>query len=297
MQLISYIIFFPIIWLISKLPFRFLYLLSDGLFYFLYTIIGYRKKLVYANLKLAFPNKSERELLVIQKKFYKHLCDVFVEMAKSLHISKQTILKRYKVLNKELLIKYSNSSIIIVCGHYASWEWSVSLGYHTSHTSYAIYSKIKNLYFDKLMHKIRGRFNAFLIERRHTIDVMEKHFNENKKALYGFASDQSPQLHKTFYWSEFMGVNIPVNTGFEILAKKYNYPVVFLDVQKIKRGYYQASFKLIEQTPKLRKNYALTDQFIALLESQIKHKPEYYFWTHNRWKHKNNDPTKNTRLS
>ncbi|UOB17430.1 lysophospholipid acyltransferase family protein [Abyssalbus ytuae] len=294
MQLVVYLIVFPFLWAISILPFKLFYLFSDFVYLIVYRLLGYRKKVVRNNLKLVFPEKSLQEIKHIEKKFYRHMCDLFLEMIKSLTISEKEIKKRFTLTNPEVLKKYGKQgkSSILICGHYASYEWATSLGYHIEHTGYAIYTPLANKYFDRLVKKIRMKHNAYLISRYDAVMEIKKHQDEKHLAMYGFASDQSPQLGKSHYWREFMGVKVPVFTGAEFLAKKLGLPVVFMDIQKIKRGYYQATFTTIADTPKEYPDYQITDIFTQMLEEQIRKKPEYYLWTHKRWKHKDKVPEK-----
>lgn len=292
MHLLIFIIAYPVLWCISILPFRLFYIVSDITFVFVYHIAGYRKKVVRQNLRLAFPDTPDKELRRIERKFYRHLCDVLLEMIKSMQISRKTIEKRFVVKNLELIRKYETEkrSVIVVCGHYASWEWMMSLGYYIKHKGFGIYTPIMNKYFDRLMQKIRMRHKGFLISRYETTQTMIKHKNEGIMAMYGFANDQSPQPKRAYYWRPFMGVNVPVFTGAEMLAKKLDHVIVFCAIEKVKRGYYEATFEALAEHPNDYPDYELTDRFTTLLEEQIRNKPEYYFWTHKRWKHRDKMP-------
>jgi KDO2-lipid IV(A) lauroyltransferase len=288
MKYIAYLIVYPILWCISILPFPLLYLLSDFVFIIVYRIIGYRKKTVRENMAMTLTHLSEKERLIVEKKFYHHMCDLFLEMIKTMTISKEEICKRYVFTNVEVYkeIEKKEKSIAIMCAHYASYEWAVSLNYHSHYKSYGIYKKIKNPYFDKLVHKIRSKFKAILITTKQTIPTIIKNNNNNVLSVYGFASDQSPKENTAFHYAKFMGIEVPVHTGAEMLAKRYNMNVVFLKTKKIKRGYYEGSIELLSENPNEIPNYELTDQFLKLVEQQIYEAPEYYLWTHKRWKYK-----------
>src|SRR6056300_1007386 len=160
MQFLVYILVYPFLWIISILPFKLLYLVSDALYLLLYYIIGYRKKVVTDNLKLVFPNKAEKEITTIKKKFYRHLCDMFLEMAKTMTISKKSLKTRFKITNPEELKRMEklNKSIILIFGHYASWEWSIVLQNYINYKGYAVYKKLANKHFDKLVRDIRSKF-------------------------------------------------------------------------------------------------------------------------------------------
>ncbi len=287
MQLIVFIFVYPILWLISILPFRLLYLFSDFVFFLVYRIIKYRKKTVRQNLALALPHLSREERNEIEKKFYHHMCDMFLEMIKTLSISKKEIEKRYVFTNLEVYkdLEKKNKSIALLCAHYASYEWVVSMNRYISFKGYGIYKKIANKYFDKLVHEIRSKFKANLITTKETASRIEKNYKEGVLSLYGFASDQSPREDKIICWEHFMGVETPIHTGAEMLAKRYDMNVIFLKTKKIKRGYYEGTFELMAENPKETDRFEISKDFIKRVEKQIYEAPEYYLWTHKRWKH------------
>lgn len=288
MKYIAYLIVYPILWCISILPFPLLYLFSDFVYIIVYRIIGYRRKTVRANLALTLSHLSEKERLIIEKKFYHHMCDMFLEMIKTMTISKEEISKRYVFKDIEIYkeIEKKEKSIAILCAHYASYEWAVSLNYHSFYQSFGIYKQIKNPYFDKLVHSIRSKFKANLITTRETIPTIIKNNKNNVLSVYGFASDQSPKANTAYHYAKFMGIEVPVHTGAEMLAKRYDMNVVFLKTKKIKRGYYEGSVEMLSDNASEVPNYEITDRFLKLVEEQIYEAPEYYLWTHKRWKHK-----------
>ena len=291
MQFLLYIFLYPILWCISILPFRILYLLSDGVYVLTYYIIGYRKKTVRENIAMALPDLSEKERLIIEKKSFRHMCDVFLEMIKTLSISHKEMDKHYTFKNIEVYIdlEKKGKSVALMCAHYASYEWAVSMNSKTNFESYAVYKKINNRYFDKLVRDIRSKFKATLITTKETIPVIATNFRNNKLGLYGLVSDQSPKITSVFHWNKFMGIEVPVHTGAEMLAKKYDMNVIFLRTKKIKRGYYEASFEVLSENAKEVPNYEITDQFLKLVEQQIYEQPEYYLWSHKRWKHRRDE--------
>lgn len=287
MQRLFFYILYPFIWLLSKAPFPILYAISDFAFLIVYYVIGYRKKLVYNNLKRVFPDKSDKQILKIRYKFYHHFVDIFLEVIKTFTISEKQITKRYKFNNLQLLeeIAAKGKSIIVVGSHYANWEWVVSLNLHTKFQGYATYTMINNKVFEKKIKSTRERFGAQMILKNETIRNISNNHKNNTIGIYGLLSDQSPQLRKTYYWSDFLGVRVPIHTGAEMLAKKYDCAVVNYQVTKTKRGYYEVDFELFTENPKDIPNYEITEKFLKKTEKQIRKKPEYYFWTHNRFKH------------
>lgn len=288
MQALVFYIIYPFIWLISLLPFRVLYGLSDISYILIYHILGYRKQVVYNNLKLAFPDKPDTELKAIAKNFYRHLCDIMFESLKSISISKKEIKKRFKLLNPEVInaIEKENQSTILMLGHYASWEWVYVIQLFTNAKGFGVYKRLRNKYFDKLVRDIRAKFGTELIHTKETVPKLLRSRAKGEISLSGFIADQSPKIQKNQYWTEFMGHEVPVFVGAEILAKKLDYAVAYCRIRKIKRGYYTASFEIITRTPKSLENYEITEDFLRRLESQIYEAPEYYLWTHKRWKHR-----------
>jgi len=294
MQLIAYILIYPILWLISILPFRLLYGLSDILCFFIYRIFGYRKSTVKENLRLVFSDKSEKEISVITSKFYHHFCDMIVEAIKSLTISETEMKKRCTFTNVNLIndLEKKQRSIILMCAHYGSWEWIFVLQKHVKHKGYAVYKRLANKHFDKLVKRIRAKYNSHLITTKETLTILRESNKKGELTINGFVSDQSPKANKAFYWNEFMGIKVPMYTGAEMLAKKLDMTVVFFSVKRLKRGYYETTFKTISENPKDYKDYEITDIFFKLVEEQILEAPQYYLWTHKRWKHRDKVPIK-----
>ncbi len=291
MQLLIFIIVYPLLWMISVLPHRLFYAFSDFVCFFTYRLIGYRKKVVRGNLELVFPNKPQQEINRIEKEFYTHMCDMFLEMIKSISLSKDAVRRKYQVANIDVLREIEKEkSILIVCSHYANWEWNVSMNNYVQSKGYAVYQKISNSYFDDLVKKIRAKWNTVLITQQETVKTVIRNHQNNTRAIYGMVSDQSPQVHRSQYWKEFMGVKVPVFNGAETLARKLDIAVVFLKVSKIKRGHYKAEFIPITRNGKSTEKNEITNRFLELTEQQINERPEHYLWTHRRWKHQGKAP-------
>ena len=288
MNLLIYILIYPLIWLLSILPFRILYLLSDILYYLIYYIIGYRKKVVLSNLKLAFPEKTNQELIRIRQKFFRHFVDIFIEMIKSFTISKNELAKRCVYPNIDVLndLYKDGKSIILVGSHYANWEWLFGLSSFTNYKCYTAYTKVSNTYFNNKILKSRSRFGFSLKQTGRIIAEIESNKKAKIQSIYGLISDQSPQLRKAIYWNHFLNVKVPLHTGAETLAKKHNLTVVMISTKKVKRGYYENSFRIITKEPNKFPDFELTDIFHKETEKLIRSQPEYYFWTHKRFKHK-----------
>lgn len=293
MQLLVYLIVYPLIFLMSLLPFRLLYFFSDIVYFFVYHIIGYRKKVVQFNMAIALPHLTLQERRVIEKKFYHHFCDSFFEMIKTITLSEKEIKRRFAFDNIELIEEFEKKgkSIVLICAHYASYEWLIIMNtYLTTHTGFGVYKKIRNKYFDSLARKIRGKFDANLVDAKSTISLMRENQKKGILGYYGFISDQSPKIDRATYWTKFFGQEVPVHVGGELLAKKFDMNIMFVKGAKIKRGYYKATFISVNENIKEIPNFEITDRFLRLLEAQIIEAPEYYLWTHKRFKHSRNKP-------
>ncbi|HEX8574661.1 MAG TPA: lysophospholipid acyltransferase family protein, partial [Flavobacterium sp.] len=204
--------------------------------------------------------------------------------------------KRFTFKNIELINKYEaqGKSVVLMCAHYASWEWLIVLAKYIDYKSIAVYKKLGNKYFDRLVINIRKKFDAHLIESGKSIELMEENESKGIKAFYGFASDQSPQLIRAKYWDDFMGINVPVYTGAEMIAKRLDFNMIFVKVKKVKRGYYQATICPLVDNPLEVPDYEITSLYLREVEKQILEAPEFYFWTHKRWKHAGKNPNLQT---
>ena len=290
MQRLVFWLVYPLMWFLSILPFKLFYLFSDLVFVIVYYVVGYRRKTVIDNLHLVFPQKSSEELKKIRKKFYRHMVDMFLEMVKSISIDNEELKKRFTFTNLEEIkkVRAMNKSIILACGHYASYEWMNALQlYEPNYRGFGIYKKIKNKHFDKLVKDIRGRYNATLISTTKATKTITENEENGILGVYAMVADQSPKLSRSKVWTDFMGIQVPVFTGTEKLSRGLDMAVVYLHVEKVKRGYYRATFKTLSYKPEIEEPYAITRRYFDELEAQIKNAPEYYLWTHKRWKHRN----------
>jgi KDO2-lipid IV(A) lauroyltransferase len=281
---------FPL-WALTLLPLRLLYLLSDFLYYLVFYIAKYRKKVVELNIKNSFPLKSEQERRIIVKKFYRYLCDYFIESIYMLNMSAEECNKRYVYENVELLEKYSSAgrSIIMATSHYGNWEWASNSMLVTPYRLFGIYKKLSNPLFNKLFIHIRGKYGSLPVSMKHTLRVViDALKNKNIFALY-LLGDQRPITEDLDYWTTFLNQDTPVITGIEKLAGKFGFPVVFLDVERPKRGYYKVTFREITNNPKNSKPYEITEKYIRMVEEMVTKRPEFWLWSHKRWKY---DPKK-----
>ncbi|MDA0758054.1 MAG: lysophospholipid acyltransferase family protein [Bacteroidetes bacterium] len=292
MKLVTYLILYPLILLISHLPFKILYFFSDITFYLLYYVFRYRRKVVRFNLEISKVTKSKSDLIRIEKEFYRHITDVFFEMFKFYSISTEEIKKRFYLENSEIIydLAKEKKNVMFMATHYGGFEWFLSIGHHVPHLPFAIYTPLTNKHLDSLLRKIRLKHGSKLISRYEASNYIDKQIEQKNLFLYGMAADQSAQIRSITYWRHFLGVKVPVFTGSERIAKEHNMPVVFGKMVKIKRGHYKVVIEMLSEFPRNHKDFEITDMYIERVEKQIRKNPEYYFWTHNRFKHMNKAP-------
>lgn len=285
--MIVYYLTLPFIYFLAVLPFPALYLLSDFFYFLLYHVLGYRKKVVLTNLRNSFPGKSEQEIQALCKTFYKYFCDLFLETFKTLTISKANMLKHCSLHPEAAKIFDSfaaaNQSIIIVMGHKGNWEWAGNtFGLCCKHQLYVIYHPLGNPYFNRLIYKMRTRFGNKLIAMKDTFRDMVQ--NRNELNATAFIADQTPLPDKA-YWMTFMNQDTPVFFGTEKIAQKMKYPIVYVAVEKIKRGYYTLTADVLKTPPFTTIEGEITEAHTKRLEEDIIKQPETWLWTHRRWKH------------
>lgn len=284
----GYHLIYGVLKLHAFLPLRALYLFSDILYFLSYHLVRYRRKLVRRNLTNSFPEKPLAEIIKIEKEFYHHFCDYFFETIKLLHISDNEMSKRMQFHGLDVLAEAmkENKSCIIYLGHYGNWEWVPSVGLHIPKeiVTGQIYQRISNKPFDEIFIKIRTRFNSLNIERKETLRTIIQLRKDKKQTLLGFISDQRPPRYYDQYWTKFLNQDTLTLTGTERIARKAKFSVVYLDIEKTKRGHYSATFSLMAADASKTPEFALTEMYMRLLEQSILRQPAYYLWTHNRWK-------------
>ncbi|HLP05869.1 MAG TPA: lysophospholipid acyltransferase family protein [Paludibacter sp.] len=277
-------------WLTALLPLRVLYLLADISYLLVYHVFGYRKNIVRGNLANSFPEKSTSELLVIEKRFYRFFCDLFIETIKQINMGEKEMKRRMVYENPEVLSDKDTAgkSIMLMTAHYGNWEWmgSLPLWAPADKPLYGVYKKLSSGTFDKLMCLIRSKFGDINIEKRLLLRLMVQLRSKNQPALFGMIADQSPRRRNIDYWTPFLNQDTPVLTGTEELARKFDYPVFYIDIRCVKRGYYRCKLVPISLQPKMAAEYEITRKYIGLLEETIARQPEYWLWSHRRWKYK-----------
>lgn len=292
-KILSYIVY-GFVRLISYLPFSILYIFSDIVYLFIYYILRYRRKIVTSNLRNSFPEKSEKEINAIQKEFYSHFCDTFIETIKLWTISEEEIRKRCKFLNSDIFDTYkaSGKSIITVLGHYGNWEWLTSFAVWKDAYYLPIYKPLHNKVFDKMFLRIRARFGAKPVAKDDTLRTMISYRNQNKYTATVFIGDQTPNKANLNYWTKFLNQDTPVLLGTERIAKKLDQVIVFIHMKKVKRGHYEVELIPLFENPKETTEFEITEKHTRVLEKIIQEDPAYWLWSHRRWKHKKEDSNK-----
>ncbi len=274
---------------LSLIPFKVMYVLSDGLYYLLYYVIRYRRSIVHKNLTESFPEKSEQEILQIEKKFYRYFTDQVLESTKMATISPEEMSRRMKFTNVEAAdaVLVSGKSIALYIGHYGNWEWvsSIPLWLDKKVRAVQIYHKLRNENMDKLMLQTRERMGAVSVEMRKTARYITEMANSNQVSIVGFIADQSPRKKEVRHFLPFLNHKTPVLTGTEKIIKHYDFEAWFLNMKRVKRGYYEAELIRLHENPKVLPDFELTAIYYQMLEQMIQNRPELYLWTHKRFKH------------
>ena len=284
-------IFLGISWLLAKTPEFILYRFADLVYFLLFYVVRYRKKVVLLNLRNSFPEKSEDEIKRIEKKFYQHLGDTFVENFALLKMSKERILKMVEFEETDIYnnLYAKNKNVLGITGHYCNWEVFLTLPKIVNHTVLGVYKPLNNAFFDKQFYKMREKFGAVPITMNDTYKTVLRYYHEKKSIFVGLIADQRPLLINKKHWTNFLNQDTAVYIGPEKIAKKINSAVVFTYLKKIKRGKYLVKNNLLFEDVSQCKENEILETYLNFLEDLILKEPEYYLWSHNRWKHKRED--------
>lgn len=271
---------------LSLLPLKVLYILSNLLYYLITYVVRYRRKIILRNLTLSFPEKSPQEINQLLKSFYAFFSDYMVETLKLMSISPREMKRRmrFKGVDKVEAECMKGHSAVIFLGHYCNWEWVSSLGLHTDYQCGQIYHPLQNQLFDRLFLTLRGRGKAHSIPMEDTFTQMRQWAKEGRIHIVGFIADQAPLYSSIHHFSTFFNQDTPVLTGGERIARVMDCSVFYLDVSRPKRGYYEAQFIKITDSPKSEPLFSITDRYFELLEASIRRAPQFWLWSHNRWK-------------
>jgi KDO2-lipid IV(A) lauroyltransferase len=287
MRFLTYILTYITIWLLHLLPGFLFYFISDVLSMLIQYVVRYRKKVVRDNLTRAFPEFGLKQIRSIERRFFRHLCDVILESAQSHFLSDRRYMQHIRYVNPELLNQYHKmgKQLITVGGHYGNWEYFASLGAVSDYQVMGTYRPLRNRYFDRLVKKNRERFNNVIIPVSQMTRKMIGFYQQNLPTLTIILADQRPMFHEIQYWTKFMGLDTPLFTGTERIARKINAAVVFMKMRKVKRGVYEVEIIPICEDPSLLEPNAITEAHVNLLEELIREEPAYWLWSHRRWKH------------
>jgi Kdo2-lipid IVA lauroyltransferase/acyltransferase len=283
-----YKILYVFVWVIAWLPLSVLYLFSDFCYYIIYYLVGYRKKVVAENLRLAFPERNEKERLAIQKRFYRFFCDVFVETISEMHMSRNEMRKRMNFVNVEQVLQQyeKGKSCMLMTAHYGNWEWASTLSVWLPEGKplYGIYKRLTNKNFDHLMCELRMRFTGKNVEKNDLARKMLQLKIDKQLAMFGMISDQTPLPSNAHTWVHFLNQDTITTVGTELLAKKFDYPVFYGKITCTKRGYYDCEFIPISLSPKDTGEGEITAKYMSHLEQTIIDAPAFWLWSHKRWK-------------
>lgn len=280
---------YPIFYLLSLLPFWILYILAGFAYLIVYKLIGYRTRVVRNNLRTSFPEKSQEELKKIEKQFYHWLCDYFFETLKLLSISKKELDKRFVITNPEVITDSfkEGQNVAAILGHYCNWEWLTRVGKDFNNEKRKvgiIYHPLYNKVFDKLLIDIRTSESSITVPKKDILRQLLTFKKEGIMSILGYVSDQSPKWENIHLWLPFLNHDTPVFTGGERIMRKMNDAIFYVEMKRPKRGYYTCTYHLITKEPNSLPEHEITRIFFQMLEKTVQNAPQYYLWSHNRWK-------------
>jgi len=287
MQAIGYYLLYPVIYLCARSPFSVLYALSDFLYLIVYRVVGYRKHVVSENLRNAFPEKVDLEIRAMAKAYFRYFCDLVLETLKTIAWTEKQANERVKLVNKELMDRLyaENESVLLVMGHHGNWEWAgPCFSLTCQHQLVVVYNPLTHTYFDNMLSRARTKFSTQIISRKQVLrEIIARKGVRTATALI---ADQSPNPVSKAHWMEFLHQDTPVNIGPAQIACKLGLPVVFMDVRRVGRGYYEIHPSLLAAQPGKADVLPITEAFNQKLEACIRRQPETWLWSHRRWKHK-----------
>ena len=275
-------------WLVALLPFRALYVVSDGFYFLMRYVVRYRRPIVRTNLRNSFPEYTNKQLNEIEREFYHYLCDYMLEEVKMLRMSFSELTKRMEYDNKEayLAMIEKHGGIVLLIPHYANFEWITGMSsiMQPDDVPVQVYKPLRNKYMDAMFLRIRARFGGYNVRKHATARELIRLRRAGKRIAVGLITDQSPNRSEAHYWTTFLNQETVFMDGAERIAKLMNFPVFYCELQRVRRGYCKVYFDLITETPNLSADGEITECFARRLEQTIRRAPAYWFWSHKRWK-------------
>ena len=288
--MIAQILFYIFIYPITRLPFGTIYVLSDFLFYVIFYVVRYRRSVVFKNLRNSFPEKSVSEINKIEKSYYRHFCDLVVESFKMFSISEEELKKRFVFSNPDVMQRLyaQKRSVILIGGHFNNWEvLAVACQLGIPHKCLALYKPLQNKWFDKKLRESRSRFGLNMWSIKDVKEMFEKEKNNLNVSIFGV--DQSPSNPNTCHWMKFLNQDTGVSFGAEKYAKENNSAVVFGRILKSKRGHYRFEMEVVTENPRDTHTGWIMEDVTKRIEIDVINQPEYWLWSHKRWKRKKPD--------
>lgn len=283
------ILFYFILYPLSLIPLKVLYIIFYCFYVIITYILKYRKSVTIENLKFSFPEKTENEIFTLYKQYQRHLTHIAAEMLKMLTLSRKHLAKRYFCSNPDLVNSFfeQGKSVILVSSHYNNWEWMVlALDSMFKHHGIGVGKANSNKDFEKLINIARTRYGTEVVFADHVRETFEHYISENKPCAYMMLSDQSPNNLKKAFYTTFLNQDSAMIYGAEYFAKKYDFPVFYYQVIQDKPGYYHVELELISALPQTTEYGEITEKYVNLLEKTIQNKPQYWLWSHKRWKNR-----------
>jgi len=287
MGYLLYLFLYSLVWLLHLLPDCILFRISDCLYFLIYHVAGYRKKVVVDNIKKAFPEYDKAKIRSITRKFYHHFSDLILESGICHFYTESKAIKRITYRNPELLneLYASGKLVMAVTGHYGNWEYLNTLALASKYPVAAIYKPLHIKPIDRMIKRNRTRFGVMVSPMEKIARKLIMHHIEKDPVMTIFLADQRPLMKNIHYWTKFMGLDTPLYLGTEKLARKLEAAVVFLKILKVKRGRYEVEIELICKDPNDLAPFEITNRHVQILENLIREQPEYWLWSHRRWKH------------
>lgn len=286
-KLLSNLIYHLLVIPLSRLPFSILYRISDFLFFILYYLLRYRREVVSTNIRKSFPDRSLQQHIRIERKFYRHLADLIVESLKTFTITKKQADRRMRYRNPELLDRFFDEGrhVVMVGGHYGNWElFAVTVDQEIKHQSVALYTALENEFINRKMLESRSRFGLKMLPFSSIKQQLDQSGSYPTITIFG--ADQCPRKSQRAYWMKFLNQDTGVQYGTEKFARDYDMPVVQGNIYKVKRGYYEVEYTLLTEHPRQTEYGEITTLHTRFLEKIIQQQPEYWLWSHKRWKHR-----------